>query len=144
MTEYSNRLINIFADSTARCFEYTAKVGIDSYTFAKKFMHSKSGYSMLMELDIKPFNSFRYMLEIVQEEIKVGQGVAYDSYVMWMYGYLIKYWTAYRDITPEQIWKILPVDKFNEMFNFYHTQGWNYIIDDATEAYKRSVLNETK
>ena len=140
MTIYSDRIVNIFADSTARCFEYSVEKGIESYTFVKEFMNSKIGRNILLELETKPFNSFAYMFDIIQDELHVKQGKTYDSYVMWMYGYLIKYWTAYRDITPEQIWKILPIDMFNNMFGFYHTQGWNYIIDDATDRYKRKGL----
>lgn len=35
-----------------------------------------------------------------------------------------------------EIYKILPFNRFVANFNFYHTQGWDYVIDDAIENYK--------
>lgn len=56
---------------------------------------------------------------------------------MWWLGNLYKYYIkqgVHQDM--KYIYKILPFNRFVANFNFYHTQGWDYVIDDAIENYK--------
>ena len=39
---------------------------------------------------------------------------------------------------PCQVYKILPIETLEERFDFYHTQGWDFIIQDATDMYNKS------
>lgn len=55
-----------------------------------------------------------------------------DEFELWFMGYLYKYWTSTRKLSRQEVYKILPFEKFDNMFAFYHTQGWDYVINDAT------------
>ena len=54
-----------------------------------------------------------------------------DDFELWFMGYLYKYWTSTRNVTRQEIYKILPFDKFHRGFAFYHTQDWDFVIDDV-------------
>ena len=59
-----------------------------------------------------------------------------DEYVLWFAGYLYKYWMNTRGTSRRKIYKILPFPRLLATFEFYHTQGWDYVIDDAIKTYK--------
>lgn len=50
---------------------------------------------------------------------------------MWFAGYLYKYWMMTRGIDRRKIYRFLPFEKFLNGFAFYHTQDWDYIINDV-------------
>ena len=137
---FSKRLESYFADTVGKCFEVSSEKNIDSYLFAKEFLNGKLGCEILSEDYLKPYNSFLYMFDVFNDDAKITKGIAYDKYIMWMYGYLVKYWVYFKEIKPEDVWKILPIDTFKDLFSFYHTQGWGYIIEDATERYNSKNL----
>ena len=56
-----------------------------------------------------------------------------DEFELWFMGYLYKYWTSTRKITRQEVYKILPFEKFNTGFGFYHTQGWDFVINDVID-----------
>ena len=133
MSEYCRDIELWFADTVGKCFERTVKDGYDSYKFAKDILNENWGIALLTENVIRAFDSVSYMYDSIKESINLVKGETYDEYLMWMYGYLVKYWVYKEDISPVDIWKLLPIDIFDARFNFYHTQGWDYIIEDAKE-----------
>lgn len=137
----SNFLDGLLADTIGKCFEYSTVKNVDSYFFAEQFLNSKMGTAILKGDFLKPYNSFAYMFGLLQKEVSFCKGETYDPYIMWMYGYLVKYWVDNYNVSPKEIWKILPIDVFKDRFGFYHTQGWNYIIKNATKMYKQHVEN---
>ena len=128
-----------FADTIARCFEYSTTKNIDSYQFARDFLNSEDGQIILTDKFVKPYNSFAYMFNILNKELHFAEGETYSPDIMWMYGYLVKYWVYHKNMLPKDIWNILPVDMFRELYPFYHTQGWNYIIEDAIKRYEEKT-----
>ena len=56
-----------------------------------------------------------------------------DEFELWFMGYLYKYWTSTRKEKRQEIYKILPFEKFDKSFAFYHTQDWDFIINDVTK-----------
>lgn len=136
MTKFDNKVENWFCESLGTCFQYSVNEKIDSYMLAEKFLNERWGNNILLEKSLKELESPTYMLDKAILKLDLKRGKTYDEYLMWMYGYLIKYWTGYRNIKPLKIWEILPIDRFNKLFSFYHTQGWDYIIDDSIKRYK--------
>ncbi len=128
---FNDSIEHWFADSIGKCFEYSTRDNYDSLCYTGEFLNSDWGRDVLMEDRLKEYTSVPYMYSKSRNALKLEKGETYDPYVMWMYGYLVKYWINKEKISPQRIWKILPVDKFNDLFVFYHTQGWNYIIADA-------------
>ena len=141
---YSDEMENYLADSVGNCFQESAKENYDSYNFAKEFLNSNLGESILKGIYYKAYNSFAYMLDICKDELNLKKGETYDSYLMWMYGFLVKFWITHYDIESSEIWKILPIDLFYFKFPFYHTQGWHYIIEDSTDLYNKKIKGGNK
>lgn len=69
-------------------------------------------------------------------EFKEG-GESLDPFTLWFIGYTYKYWMRTRNREPRDVFKILPVELFLERFAFYHTQSWEYVIQDAIEQFKQ-------
>ena len=133
MSDYCRDIELWFSDTVGTCFKWSARDGYDSYRFSKDFLTTDWGISVLTENNIRLFDSVGYMYSYAKDNITFIKGNPYDEYLMWMYGYLVKYWVYMENISPVDIWRILPVDVFDARFNFYHTQGWNYIIGDAKD-----------
>ena len=137
MTEFSPEIERWFADTVGRCFALSAENNIDSYLFAKEFLNSTWGINLLSENFLREYESPSYMLAKARCNLTLQGGPKYDTYTLWMYGYLVKYWVTNKNISSKKIWEILPINLFNDSFVFYHTQGWEYIIIEATKRYKR-------
>ncbi len=133
-TEFNERIEDWFADAIGKCFSFSAEDNYDSDVFVKEFVNSEYGRSILNERYIKPYENERYMYSKAIEELNLKKGKPYDKYVLWMYGYLLKYWVTYYDDSPSAVYNILPIKTFNKLFGKYHTQGWKYIIEDAKKA----------
>ena len=131
MTIFNKAIEHWFADTIGKCFEMSVKENYDSLKYASEFMNSEWGSELLTEERIKEYTSLPYMFEKSKKNLDISEGKTCDPYMMWMYGYLVKYWVGTRNISPKTVWKMLPLDKFDNLFGFYHTQGWDYIINDV-------------
>ena len=76
--------------------------------------------------------------------VKFKQGETLDQYVLWFAGYLYKWWIMMYHKKPSQVYKILPIETLEERFDFYHTQGWDFIIQDATDMYNKTHKRKRK
>lgn len=135
MYGFSREIEDWFADYIGKCFEMSTKDHYDSVGFAREFLNSTWGSELLLEDRIKEYESLPYMYAKAKKNLNLKKGETYDPYVMWMYGYLVKYWIYKNKTQPDIVWNTLPIDRFENMFGFYHTQGWNYIICDAEKRY---------
>ena len=125
-------------ETIARCFKKSAIDGYNSFEFLNNFVDSEYGRKILLHNGIKDYYFWGYMYEGLLEEFKLTKGNALDEYVMYSYGYLLKYWLDIHKVEPRLIVKILPLERFNAKFGFYHTQGDEYIIENETERYYRN------
>lgn len=108
----------------------------DSIDFIHKVMTSKKLESMLTYDDIWEWSDeCTLFCWIDNQGLKFKTGRTLDEYVLWFTGYLYKYWIKTRNMNPCEVYKILPIRQFIKQFDFYHTQGWEYIIYDATKQY---------
>lgn len=138
--DFNKEIEHWFADTIGKCFELSIRDNLDSVSYTGEFLNSEWGSDVLMEDRLKEYNSVPYMYSRSKRNLNLKQGHTYDPYVMWMYGYLVKHWVNKENKKPQDIWKILPLDRFNDLFGFYHTQGWNYIIADANKRYGDGVV----
>ena len=142
---YGIGIRNWYQETIAYCFEKSAKKGYLSYDFAEKFLNSEWGSNLLLEKKYTIcYESAANMFAHAIKELDVKKGKIYDPYVMWMYGYLVKFWVTNYNITPQKIWEVLPINVFNARFMFYHTQGWHYIIQNAITRYNEDKLGKDK
>jgi hypothetical protein len=82
------------------------------------------------------------MLEGFTREMKFKKGGHYDADTLWMAGYLYKYWTSTRHADTREIYKIAPIRKLAIRYNFYHTQGFEYIIEDLIDRQDCPLMND--
>ena len=133
--QFSKEIEHWFADTIGKGFALSVNDNYDSLKYTGEFLNSKWGSDVLTEERLKEYNSLPYMYSRSKNSLQLKQGHTYDRYVLWMYGYLVKYWVNKEKVQPGEIWKILPLNRFDELFGFYHTQGWNYIISDAKKRH---------
>lgn len=108
----------------------------DSASTIKKIMTDKQFDWLFAIDDCQEWCDGYYLASVFSYYGNFKQGVVGDDYALSFLGYLYKYWMLTKDTSRQEIYKILPYERFMATFNFYHTQGWNYIIDDAIRVYQ--------
>jgi hypothetical protein len=118
----------------AEVFVRSAQFGLDSDDFCEKFLTSKWGKDIFNDSNTYEYSDSNYMFEGLQRYLKIEQGEFYDRDVLWFSGYLYKYWASTREVESDIIYKLAPIKCLANRYNFYHTQDWNYVIDDIIET----------
>ena len=120
-----------------RAFEFSVNYyHYDSASLVKKVMTDKRVEYLFEIDDCQDWCDGAFLMSILSYKLKPIKGECADPYAMWFLGYLYKYWMKTRGTSCREIYKILPFERFMANFEFYHTQGWEYIIENAIEAYK--------
>jgi hypothetical protein len=112
------------------CFRESGYEQLDSDLFAEQFLTSDYGISILTDIRLSEYADAKFMLEGLIRELKPKKGLVYDTDVLWLSGYVYKYWVSTRDADPRDVYKLAPIRLFANRYEFYHTQGFEYIIDD--------------
>lgn len=129
--------LNYKCDTFGRAFEVSVlQYGCESNNFVKKVMTDKK-LDWLFEMDdCQEWCDGYYLMSILEYYEHFKKGACADDYAMWWLGYLYKYWMVTRGTSRYEIYKILPLKRFLATFEFYHTQDWDYVIDDAIRVYE--------
>ncbi len=128
-----HHISNVF--STA--FESSVYNNCDSYDFARKVMTTRKIDWLFSNDDVQDWCDGWFLFSVMEHELgEFKKGKTLDKYVMQFAGYLYKYWMNTRHTSRYQIYDILPLERLVATFDFYHTQGWDYIIEDAIKTYK--------
>ncbi len=117
----------------AKCFELASINGWDSDIFAKQVMTTDYGISVIRGDKLSEYSCEEFMLEGFERELSLKKGLVYDTDVMWMTGYVYRYWVGTRGTDPREIYKIAPIKLLGDRYGAYHTQGFDYIIDDIID-----------
>lgn len=108
----------------------------DSEHFVRTVMTDKNLDWLFGYDDCQDWCDGYFLMSVLDYHEKFKSGKCADEYLMWWLGYLYKYWMTTRGTPRQEIYKILPFNRFVASFEFYHTQGWDYVIDDAIRTYK--------
>lgn len=136
MTQSEFRRLNHICKVFATAFETSVTDGCESYSFAKKVMTTKSIDWLYTVDDCQDWCDGWFLYGVLKHELKgFRKGKSEDKYFMNFAGYLYKYWMNTRGTDRKEIYKILPLERLKASFDFYHTQGWEYIIEDAISTY---------
>lgn len=108
----------------------------DSEDFVKKVMTDKKLDWLFAEDNCQEWCDGHFLMSVLDYYENFKQGKCADDYAMWWLGYLYKYWMTTRGTSRREIYKILPFKRFMASYKFYHTQGWDYVIEDAIRTYK--------
>ena len=123
-----NRKCQLFG----KMFIRSILMGYDSKNFVEQVM-TYDGYIDLILLDDGyEWCDECYLLRLFEniKEFKKSENHI-DSFELWFMGYLYKYWQLTRKMLPNEIYKIFSFEKFDEGFPFYHTEGWEHIINEV-------------
>lgn len=134
----SNSHLSFKCNMFGKMFARSRNDGYDSFRFIKEVMNNERLEEIIfMRDDSQNWCDNRFLYDTIKEEIgdKFVKGPVLDEYELWFMGYLYKYWINNYFTRRQTVYKLLPPEKFDRRFGFYHTQGWDYIIHD--------VLNET-
>lgn len=120
-----------FATYLADLFELSAEQGYDSLDIVHKFTSIEYLNEMLHSVAVDYYMCGKYYtLNKFAAKYDFKKGNSFDPYVMWMYGYLLKWW-AYR--YPKDDVSKFPLEHFDKVFMYYHTLGWEQLIDEARD-----------
>ena len=129
-SELPKKYIFFQCKEIGKLFVWSAKEGVDSDDFCYKFMNSERGRRILNDEMIQEYCGESFMFSGLAREINFKKGDVYDFDVLYFTGFLYKYWASYRGSSSEEIYKLAPIQLIADRYMFYHTQGWDYIIDD--------------
>lgn len=107
--------------------------GIDCYSFAKILMTSEYGSCIMKDGRMTEYADEGFMLEGFEREFELTYLPSYEGdtdYSMWFAGFVYKYWCYLEEETPEEIYELAPLELLAQRHAFYHTQDYDYIIDD--------------
>ena len=107
----------------------------DSEDFVKKVMTDKELDWLFAIDDCQEWCDGYFLMSVLDYYEDFNSGKCVDDYALWWLGYLYKYWMNTRGTSRKEIYKILPFKRFMSSYEFYHTQGWDYVIDDAIRTY---------
>lgn len=133
MSELPLNYIKAQARMVGECFQKSALAGIDSDDFARKFMTTEYGSMVVTDKRMIEYSDAGFMLEGFMKELSFDKGESYNQDILWLTGYIYKYWVSTRDYTPGSIYKMAPIKLIADRYDFYHTQDFDYIINDIIE-----------
>lgn len=130
------QILHLKCNIFGRVFELSAADNFDSYEFAKKIMTDKSIAWIYETDDCQDWCDGEFLYSELKSGLDFKKGKTLDTYLLHFAGYLYKYWMNTKGTDRAEIYKILPLQRLEASFGFYHTQGWEYIIEDSIQAYK--------
>lgn len=138
------RALNSKCSIFGNMFKRAYKENLDVKDFIRKVMTNKKLEEYLVVDDRFEWADECVLLYFITHnfDIKLKYGNELDDYFFYFAGYLYKYWMTTRNMKPSEVYKIMPIQRLEKMFDFYHTQDWDYIINDATEQYKEGKFIE--
>lgn len=117
----------------AYCFLQSGRDGFDSKDFAEKMMNSEYGTMVLEDRRMIEYSDRGFMYEGILRGMTFNKGEVYDGDVLYLAGYLYKYWISTRNAKAQEIYKIAPIELIDRRYGFYHTQDFDYIINDIID-----------
>lgn len=137
MTKLEEKRLHHISNVFSTAFESSVYNNCDSYDFARKVMTTKEIDWLFGNDDVQDWCDGWFLFSVFEHELGAfKKGTTLDKYVMKFAGYLYKYWMNTRHTDRYQIYEVLPLERLVATFGFYHTQGWDYIINDAVKTYK--------
>ena len=136
MDYYDLKLLNQKSRIFGKLFERAVSYGnYNIRRFVKQLMTDKAYEHLLMVDERFEWADECVLLDYLERKKSFNKckGVVedFDFYELRFIGHLYKYWIRKYNVTPSYVYGILPFDKFHDRFGFYHTQGEEYIIQDA-------------
>lgn len=134
--EYAEMLAKEKSNLMGKTFALSVRKGLESKSFVENIMCNPKLNGLVNQDNDQRWCDDVVLLDHFSRMYTFKSGETVDEYMMWFLGYLYKYWMHKKNLNSVEVYKILPFERYLVMYNFYHTQDWNYIIEDATKVYK--------
>lgn len=131
------------AKEFAKLMQLTIKKKYDSKKFLEKLYLSDKTQELLSNYLIYDWCDETFLL--AEFENLVGPfetGKVLDSDVLWFAGYLYEWWVFTRKEKPSKVYTILSIEKLVAGYAFWHTQDWDFVIDEAINMYENDLWTE--
>lgn len=132
-TEYVYFQCRVIAD----CFMLSVDDGWASEDFTRKVMTQDWGLGVMMDRKMIEYSDYHYMYRGFVNSLNKVEGETYPKHIMEYAGYLYKYWYAFYGVHPMDIYSAVPLSSVVKGWGFWHTQGWNYVVDLLSERLER-------
>lgn len=133
LESYELQLCNI----QGKLFILGWKKGYSSENFIRAFMQSKVAESLDSLYDRLQWAGEEYILEELEDEVKLDYGKTYDKEVLYWIGYTYRYWHYYTGESSKEIFKIANVETMKQCWLGYHTYDTAIAIDELKDAFKQ-------
>ena len=144
MEDYEFRDLNTKSRFLGDAFKLSVRDGYDSKKFVQAIMTRREFVPLLTMLQGQEWCDEHFLYyHLIRNYTPFIKGETVDEYSMWFMGFTYKYWMQSRKKNPREVYEILPFDTFYQMMPFYHTQDWDFVINDALNehAYAKSHHN---
>lgn len=123
---------HIYSDMSGQLFQLSVKKGYDSVKFAEIALTTFYGHMVYDDLRANEWLADTYLMSGYEREFKekLVKGNTYSLDIMYFCGYLYRYWGITEDIPINEVYKLAPIEWLASNYEFYHTQGEEYIIKD--------------
>lgn len=119
-------------DKFAQVFSLSVNRGYDSIRFIQSVMTDESLEAVIFSND----KNEKEILSDIENRLNLDSGLTLSNFMMWFMGYTYMYWMLRHNLKPNEVYKILPVEKFIKRFNIYHTESCDFVIKDSIKRYK--------
>ena len=123
---YLHRQCSTLAD----CFVLSGKDKWCTTDFTDKLFHTDWGINILKGISINEYTCGGFMYEGLVNYNKKVEGNVYPEKILWYCGYLYRYLFANSKHSPAEIYKNAPLQLIEKRYGFYHTQDWDYVMED--------------
>ena len=126
LESYELQLCNI----QGKLFELSLKKGYSSENFIRAFMQSKVAESLDSLYDRLQWAGEEYILEELEDEVKLDYGETYDKEVLYWIGYIYRYWHYYTGESSKEIFRISDGKTMDYCWLGYHTYDAQMAIEE--------------
>lgn len=137
--DYEKHLLDEKCDIFGGLFRWSAVNGLDSLLFIREVMTNPKLENLVYYDEVTEWCDEWFLLGALDRLVPFKKGKVIDDFALWFMGYTYKYWMRTRKTKPKDVYKILPVELFLERFGFYHTQDWEYIVQNALKSYEEHL-----
>ena len=127
-------------EMSANLFVKSIEKGYDSKDFIEKLMKSEMAKHLFDKEDTQMWLGHNYIMEVLEDEIKINKGKTYPEDLMAWIGYLFAYWNfIYKEDTPLDMIKQAPVDTLTVSYQGLHVLTFDEAIEELKNIYREHV-----
>lgn len=122
--------------ASADLFVLASRRGLDSEKFVDRLFHSEVAFVFYNRDLSTNWLGASYVLDVLEDELHLEQGVALDEDFMYWAGYLYRAWSLLYDDTPQEMVRQAPLPLLEQMFPGLHVMSCELAIEDLKEMYR--------